>query len=158
MASILAPNLAAPASHIIRRPSPVMPGIINGKKSSARFRPKASLSIFLLLPKPPVQTMTALPRTSIPLPSPSVPTAPHTLPSSWIRLTAGVPNRISQPSSFARSVMALIMALAARGPITPFSGLTMCQVAADSLKYRNAPANSTPISSSHSMVSALLLK
>ena len=40
------------------------------------------------------------------------------------------------------------------GPITPFSGLTICHVAADSLKYLNAPANSTPMSSNHSIVSA----
>ena len=93
-------------------------------------RPILSWIIFALLPKPPAATMTSWQEMVTSSPSLFVATTPHTAPSSLVSsFLPGHSNMNSTPRSVARSVMRLIIVVAARGPGSePSSGCTTCQV------------------------------
>ena len=120
----------APASWHMLMPSPSMPGMAKLKRFLPHSTPIFSLIILALWPKPPVATMTEEQEISYFSPSLSLALTPTTAPSSLVmRPMAGVSSMNSTPSSRARSVMRLVMVVAARGPGSePSSGCTTCQV------------------------------
>ena len=107
-----------------------MPGMAKEKRSRPHSKPSFSLMSLALWPKPPVATMTDLQEISYSSPSLSLAVTPQTAPSSPLtRPVAGHSSMNSTPSSWARSVMRLVIVVAARGPGSePSSGWTTCQV------------------------------
>ena len=128
--SILTGTWSAPASHAMRSPSPIMPGIAKLNISSPCLYPVSSSINFLLHPAPPVQTIAALHVISISFPSLSTASTPATFPSFIIIFFAGVSSKTFTPSSCALAYNALFIKEAALGPI-PWSVFTICHVGSD---------------------------
>ena len=120
----------APTAWHMLRPSPSMPGMAKEKRFLPQSRPMVSLIISVLWPKPPVATMTEEQEISYSSPFLSLAVTPTTAPSSLVmRPVPGHSSMNSTPSSWARSVMRLVIVVAARGPGSePSSGWTTCQV------------------------------